>query len=324
MASQDQPAGGSFTFTPGTDSTDDDPAARARRGAVLSGSIPALVTPFKDGRVDEAAFEAFIDWQISSGAGGLLPCGTTGESATLSIAEHNHVVELAVKAARGRVPVLAGAGSNHTTVAVAHVESAARAGADVALVVCPYYNKPGQRGLLAHFRYVADNSALPIIIYNIPGRTGIDMTTATMAELAQHPKIIGCKESTGDIDRVSEIRHLCGPGFLIFSGNDYMTLGVIAHGGHGGISVTANVAPDLNAQLVGACLAGDFRTGLALQDRLYPLHRALFSDASPGPTKYALARLGRMQATTRLPIVEPSAESKALVDAALDHAGILN
>ncbi len=288
----------------------------------ISGSIPALVTPFRDGHVDEDVFRALIDWQIDSGSAGLLPCGTTGESTTLTIAEHNHVVELAVQAARGRVPVLAGCGSNNTAVALEHIESAARAGADVALVVCPYYNKPGQRGLLAHFRHLADHGPLPILIYNIPGRTGIDMTTATMAELAAHPKIIGCKESTGDIDRVSEIRHLCGPSFRIFSGNDYMTLGVIAHGGCGGISVTANVAPDLNAQLVNACLAGDFRTALALQDRLYPLHRALFTDASPGPTKYALAKLGRCAITTRLPVVEPSEQSKAAVDAALAHAGI--
>lgn len=288
----------------------------------ISGSIPALVTPFRDGRIDEKAFAAFVEWQVAEGSSALSPCGTTGESATLSIEEHDHVIGLTVKAARGRVPVIAGCGSNDTRVALHHMETAARAGADVALVVCPYYNRPGQRGLLAHYRYLADHGPLPILIYNIPGRAGIDMSTETMAELATHPKIVGCKESTGDIERISAIRHQCGRDFLILSGNDYMTLGVIAHGGHGGISVTANVAPALNAQLVQAALAGDFATALALQDRLYPLHRALFTDASPGPSKYALERLGRLSGETRLPIVGPSEESRAQVDAALAHAGI--
>ncbi|MGL6044633.1 MAG: dihydrodipicolinate synthase family protein, partial [Sandaracinobacteroides sp.] len=207
-------------------------------------------------------------------------------------------------------------------VALHHIESAARAGADAALVVCPYYNKPGQRGLIAHFRHLADRSPLPILIYNIPGRAGIDMATETMAELADHARIIGCKESTGDIERISEIRQQCGRDFRILSGNDYMSLGVIAHGGHGAISVTANVAPALNAAQVKAALAGDFATALALQDQLYPLHSALFTDASPGPTKYALSLLGRLGAETRLPVVEPSALSKAAVDSALAHAGL--
>ena len=288
----------------------------------ITGSIPALVTPFRDGRVDEKALAAFVDWQIAEGSSGLVPCGTTGESATLSIEEHDLVVAETVKAARGRVPVIAGCGSNDTAVALHHMESAARAGADVALVVCPYYNKPGQRGLLAHFRHLADRGPLPIIIYNIPGRSGIDMTTETMAELAAHDRIIGCKESTGDINRVSEIRHMCGKDFLILSGNDYMTLGIIAHGGHGAISVTANVAPRLAAAQVAACLDGDFATALALQDQLWPLHQALFTDASPGPTKFALAAMGRMSAETRLPVIEPSEASRAAVDAALAHAGI--
>lgn len=289
---------------------------------LITGSIPALVTPFREGQVDEKAFEAFVDWQVSEGSSGLVPCGTTGESATLSIEEHDHVVALTVKAAKGRVPVIAGCGSNDTMVALHHMESAARAGADVALVVCPYYNKPGQRGLIAHFRHLADHGPLPIILYNIPGRSGIDMTTETMAELADHPKIMGVKESTGDIERVSQIRQECGTDFLILSGNDYMTLGIIAHGGHGAISVTANVAPALNAAQVKACLEGDFATGLALQDRLYPLHRALFTDASPGPTKHALSVLGKMGPETRLPVVAPSDASKAMVDAAMALAGI--
>ncbi len=288
----------------------------------ISGSIPALVTPFQQGRIDEKSFAAFVEWQVAEGASALAPCGTTGESPTLSIEEHDHVIGLAVKAAKGRVPVVAGCGSNDTRVALHHMETAARAGADVALVVCPYYNKPGQRGLLAHFDYLAKHGPLPILIYNIPGRAGIDMATETMAELAAHRNIVGCKESTGDIERISAIRHQCGKDFLILSGNDYMTLGVIAHGGHGAISVTANVAPAENAALVKAALAGDFKTALALQDRLFPLHRALFTDSSPGPTKYALARLGRLSAETRLPVIGPSAESKAAVDAAMAHAGI--
>jgi 4-hydroxy-tetrahydrodipicolinate synthase len=288
----------------------------------ITGSIPALVTPFREGRVDEDALEALIDWQIAEGSSALVPCGTTGESATLSIEEHDHVVALTVKAAAGRVPVIAGCGSNDTLVAEHHIDRAARAGADVALVVCPYYNKPGQAGLLAHFRHLADRSALPILIYNIPGRSGIDMTTETMAELAAHPKIVGCKESTGDINRVSEIRHMIGPQFTILSGNDHMTLGVMAHGGAGAISVTANVAPGLCAALVAACAAGDYATALALQDRLWPLHQALFADASPGPTKYALALAGRIAADVRLPVVPPSAMARAMVDAALAHAGI--
>lgn len=288
----------------------------------ISGSIPALVTPFRGGRVDDKALAAFIEWQIAEGSSGLVPCGTTGESATLSIEEHDHVVAQTVKAARGRVPVIAGCGSNDTAVALHHIESAARAGANAALVVCPYYNKPGQRGLIAHFRHLADNGPLPIIIYNIPGRSGIDMATETMAELAEHPAIIGVKESTGDINRVSEIRHMCGRAFLIISGNDYMTMGLIAHGGHASISVTANVAPRLVAEQVQACLDGRFETALALQDQLWPLHQALFSDASPGPAKYALSLAGRMAIDTRLPVVEPSAASRAAVDAALAHAGI--
>jgi 4-hydroxy-tetrahydrodipicolinate synthase len=295
---------------------------QAMTRSFLTGSMPALVTPFSGGRVDEQALEALVDWQIAEGSSGLVPCGTTGESATLSIEEHDHVVALTVKAARGRVPVIAGCGSNDTSVAIHHVARAAAAGADAALVVCPYYNRPGQRGLILHFMAIAEASPLPIILYNIPGRAGIDMETATMAELAQHPKIVGCKESTGDIGRISEIRHACGRDFTILSGNDYMNLGIIAHGGRGAISVTANVAPALAAQQVKAALDGDFATALALQDRLWPLHTGLFSDPSPGPTKYALSLLGRMSAEVRLPIPPPSPASRAEVDAALAHAGV--
>lgn len=290
--------------------------------AQLSGSFPALVTPLRDGEVDEQAMRAFVAWQIAEGSAGLVPCGTTGESSTLSIAEHDRVVALTVEAAGGRVPVIAGCGSNDTAVARHHVAAAARSGATHALVVCPYYNRPGQAGLMAHFEAVADASPIPVLIYNIPGRSGIDMSTDTMARLAEHPNIIGCKESTGDINRISEIRHMCGHDFVILSGNDYMTLGIMAHGGHGTISVVANVAPRLAADQVAACLRGDFEAALALQDQLWPLSQALFADASPGPTKYVLALMGRMAADTRLPVVAPSAAARAAVDSALAHAGI--
>ncbi|WP_448584915.1 4-hydroxy-tetrahydrodipicolinate synthase [Thermaurantiacus sp.] len=288
----------------------------------ITGSIPALVTPFRNGEIDAPALRALVDWQIAEGSAGLVPCGTTGEAATLSIEEHDHVIALVVEAAGGRVPVIAGCGSNDTRVAIHHVLRAAAAGADAALLVAPYYNRPGQRGLLAHFRTIADESPIPLLLYNIPARTGIDMTTETIAELATHPRIIGVKESTGDIGRISELRHACGPDFLILSGNDYMTLGILAHGGHGAISVTANVAPAANAAQVKAALDGDFRTALAWQDRLWPLHQALFSDPSPGPTKYALALFGRSSPEVRLPIPEPSPAAKAAVDAALAHAGL--
>lgn len=288
----------------------------------ISGSIPALVTPFRNRAVDEAALKRFVVWLIEQGSAGLVPCGTTGESATLSIAEHDRVVAATVEAAAGRVPVIAGCGSNDTQVAAHHVAAAHAAGADAALVVCPYYNKPGQAGLLAHFRYLADRSLLPIILYNIPGRSAVDMTSDTIAELAAHEMIVGVKESTGDINRTSEIRHMCGPDFLILSGNDYMTPAIMAHGGHGAISVTANIAPRLVADQIAACATGDYAAALALQDQLWPLSQALFADPSPGPVKYALALMGHMAADTRLPIVAPSAMACAAVDAALAHAGI--
>jgi len=266
---------------------------------MFHGSIPALVTPFKDGAIDEAAFTAFVDWQITSGSSALVPCGTTGESATLTIDEHNRVIALTVAAAAGRVPVIAGCGSNDTATALIHMRHAKAVGAAAALVVCPYYNKPSQAGLIAHFTALADGCNLPIVIYNIPGRSVVDMSVETMAALAKLPGIVGVK------------------------GNDDMALGFMAMGGAGCISVTANVAPDLCAQFQAACTRGDYATALALQARLYPLHDALFSDASPGPTKYALERLGKMRIDTRLPITPPSAAARARVDAALAHAGIL-
>lgn len=288
----------------------------------IKGSIPALVTPFKNGAVDVAAFEAFVEWQISEGSTGLVPCGTTGESPTLSHAEHYDVITRTVAIAAGRVPVIAGCGSNDTATAIAHMAHAEKVGADAALIVVPYYNKPSQRGLVAHFTALLERSRLPIIIYNIPGRSVADMSTETMAELAQLPGIIGVKDATGNLARVSAQREACGADFIQLSGNDDMALGFNAMGGIGAISVTANVAPKLCAQMQAATLAGDFRTALAITDRLYPLHAALFSDASPGPTKYALARLGLMAPDVRLPIVEPSATARAAVDAALAHAGL--
>ncbi|MFZ4688982.1 MAG: 4-hydroxy-tetrahydrodipicolinate synthase [Polymorphobacter sp.] len=286
------------------------------------GSIPALVTPFRDGAVDLDGFAAFVEWQICEGSAGLVPCGTTGESPTLSHAEHYAVITRTVEVANKRVPVIAGCGSNDTATAIAHMRHAETVGADAALIVVPYYNKPSQRGLVAHFTALAERSSLPIIIYNIPGRSVADMSTETMAELAKLPTIIGVKDATGNLARVSAQREACGADFVQLSGNDDMALGFNAMGGVGAISVTANVAPKLCAQFQAATLAGDFRTALAINDRLYPLHAALFSDASPGPTKYALERLGRMGPDVRLPISAPSEAAKAAVDAALKHAGL--
>ncbi|MEY2882658.1 MAG: hypothetical protein RL490_382 [Pseudomonadota bacterium] len=289
---------------------------------MISGSIPALVTPFKDGAVDLDAFAAFVDWQVAEGSTGLVPVGTTGESPTLNYSEHYAVITACVEAARKRVPVIAGCGSNDTATAIAHMAHAEKVGADAALIVVPYYNKPSQAGLIAHFTALAERSSLPIIIYNIPGRSVADMSTETMAALAKLPTVIGVKDATGNLARVSAQRAACGADFIQLSGNDDMALGFNAMGGVGAISVTANVAPKLCAQFQAATLAGDFRTALAINDRLYPLHAALFSDASPGPTKYALARLGHMAPDVRLPICEPSDAARAAVDAALAHAGL--
>ena len=292
-------------------------------GLAIRGSIPALVTPFRGGAVDFDALAAFIDWQIAEGTTGLVPCGTTGESPTLSHAEHYAVITRTVEVAAGRVPVIAGCGSNDTATAIAHLAHAETVGADAALIVVPYYNKPSQAGLIAHFTALAHASKLPIIIYNIPGRSVADRTTETMAVLAKLPTIIGVKDATGNLARVSAQREACGADFIQLSGNDDMALGFNAMGGIGAISVTANVAPKLCAQFQAATLAGDFRTALAINDRLYPLHAALFTDASPGPTKYALHRLGKMAPDVRLPICEPSAAAKAAVDAGLAHAGLI-
>ncbi len=289
---------------------------------MFKGSIPALVTPFRDGRVDEDAFAAFVEWQIAEGSHGLVPCGTTGESATLSREEHHRVVALCVEVARKRVPVIAGCGSNDTATAIEHLRNAARVGADAALVVTPYYNRPSQEGLYRHYAALAEVSELPIILYNVPARTSVDLSVETMGRLAKLPNIAGVKDATGNVARVSAQRLACGTDFQQISGNDDMALGFMAHGGIGCISVSANVAPRLCAQFQEACLSGDWEQARALQDRLYPLHAALFTDASPAPTKYALEKLGRMSGELRLPLAPASEASRRSVDAALDHAGI--
>lgn len=293
---------------------------------MFKGSLPALVTPFDDaGAFDETAFREFVEWQISEGSHGLVPAGTTGESPTLSHDEHKRVVELCIETASGRVPVIAGAGSNNTGEAIDLARHAEQAGANALLVVTPYYNKPSQRGLYAHYAAIADAVSLPIFIYNIPGRSIIDMSVETMASLASDfGNIVGTKDATAKMDRVSEQRQHCGSEFIQLSGEDATALGFNAHGGVGCISVTANVAPRLCAQFQDAMLNGDWATALELQDRLMPLHKALFIEPNPGGVKYALSMLGRMTDRQRLPLVDIEAGTRAAVDDALRHAGILN
>lgn len=292
---------------------------------MFSGSIPALVTPFRDGTIDEAAFRAFVDWQIEEGSSALVPCGTTGESATMTVEEHNRVVAICVDQAAGRVPVIAGCGSNDTRIALDHMMAAQAAGADAALVVAPYYNKPNQEGVFRHFAHLAENCDLPIILYNVPTRTITEIGVPVIHRLAQdYGTIVGIKDATGNLGRVTAQRLACGPHFCQLSGNDETALGFNAMGGRGCISVTANVAPRLSAQFQAACLAGDWGQALALQDRLYPLHDALFSDSSPGPVKYALMRVrADMPGDVRLPITWPSEQSRAAVDRALEIAGLV-
>ena len=289
---------------------------------MFKGSIPALVTPFRDGDVDEAAFEAFVDWQIAQGSHGLVPCGTTGESATMSMDEHHRVIRLCVQVSAGRVPVIAGCGSNDTAVAIEHLRFSEGCGADAALVVVPYYNRPNQEGIYRHFEACAAATGLPIILYNVPGRTALEMSVETMARLSDIGTIVGVKDATGNVARVTAQRLACGETFVQLSGNDDMALGFMASGGVGCISVTANVAPRLCADFQNACLAGAWDTALALQDRLYPLHAALFTDASPGPTKYALSRVRDFSEEMRLPLTPASDLSRRAVDAALERAGL--
>ena len=290
--------------------------------ATFKGSAPALVTPFRDGTFDEAAFRAHVDWQIGQGSHGLVPCGTTGESPTLSHDEHMHVVEVCISEARGRVPVIAGAGSNNTHEAIALARHAEKAGAAAVLVVTPYYNKPSQEGLYQHFKAVNDAVGLPIIIYNIPPRSVVDMSLDTMQRLYELPNIAGVKDATGNLARVSTQRHALGPDFVQLSGEDMTALPYLAAGGHGCISVTANVAPKLCAQLQEAALGGDYRTALELQDRLVPLHGAMFADPSPAGPKYGLSRMGLMRNELRLPLLPASEAARNLMDAAMAHVGI--
>ena len=288
------------------------------------GSIPALVTPFSGGRVAEDTFREFIDWQIAEGSNALVPCGTTGESATLNRDEHRHVIATAVEAARGRVPVIAGCGSYSTAAAIEMVRASADVGADAALVVVPYYNKPSQAGLAAHFLAVAEASPLPIVVYNVPSRTVADISVETLGEIAKHPKIVAIKDATGNLARVSAQRIACGRDFVQLSGNDDMALGFNAMGGVGCVSVTANVAPRLCSDFQKAMREGRWEEALQLQDRLYPLHAALFTDSSPAPTKYALSRVKKgFPDDLRLPIVRASEPSRRAVDAALEHAGLI-
>ncbi|MDK1488986.1 4-hydroxy-tetrahydrodipicolinate synthase [Sinorhizobium sp. 7-81] len=294
---------------------------------MFKGSIPALVTPFTaTGSVDADSFVAHVEWQIKEGSHGLVPVGTTGESPTLSHDEHKKVVELCVESAARRVPVIAGAGSNNTTEAIELAQHAEKAGADAILVVTPYYNKPTQKGLFAHYAAIAESVKLPIVIYNIPGRSVVDMSVETMAALARaYPTIVGVKDATGKIERVSEQRMTCGKEFVQLSGEDATALGFNAHGGVGCISVTANVAPRLCAEFQEATLAGEFAKALEYQDKLMPLHKAIFMEPGLCGAKYALHRLGRMSRAVRSPLLatlEPGTEEA--IDAALRHAGLLN
>ena len=291
---------------------------------MFRGSIPALVTTFRDEAFDEEAYRAFVEWQIGEGSHGLVPCGTTGESATLPAEEHYRIIEACVEQAAGRVPVIAGCGSNDTQVALQNMWAAKEKGADAALVVLPYYNRPNQAGIIAHFTKLAGACDLPIVVYNVPGRTVTDILPETLGEIAKLPTVVAIKDASGNLARCTAHRQLCGEDFCQLSGNDDMALGFNAMGGVGCISVTANVAPRLCADFQNTMLSGDWKTALTLNDKLYPLHAALFSDASPGPTKYALSRIRPDFPTgLRLPITWPSEASRKAVDAALEHAGLI-
>ena len=288
------------------------------------GSFTALVTPFSNGALDEKAFRGLVDWQIAEGTSGLVPVGTTGESPTLSHDEHGHIVQWCIEQAKGRVPVVAGAGSNSTKEAVELAQHAQESGADAVLVVTPYYNKPTQEGMYQHFKAINDAIRIPIIIYNIPARSVIDMSVETMRRLFELDNIAGVKDATANVVRVSQQRAAMGEGFNQLSGEDATALGFMAHGGHGCISVTANVAPRLCAEFQGACLKGDYATALKLQDKLMPLHTALFIETNPAPAKYALSLLGKCADTVRLPMVRLADKTKTAVREAMVHAGLIN
>lgn len=290
---------------------------------MFSGSMPALVTPFRNGELDIETLKKLVEWHVGEGSNGLVPVGTTGESPTLTHREHEMVVEEVVKAAAGRIPVIAGAGSNNTLESIRLAQHAEKVGADGILVVTPYYNKPTQRGLIAHFTAVHDCCELPIIIYNIPPRSVIDMSPATMGELAKLPRIVGVKDATGDLARVSAQRLTCGKEFVQLSGEDATAHGFNAQGGVGCISVTANVAPKLGAQLQSACAAGDYTTALEIQDKLMPLHQAIFTEPGLVGVKYAMSRLDLCSEEVRLPLTALGDETRKLIDAGLKHAGLL-
>ena len=293
---------------------------------MFSGSIPALVTPFRDGSIDERAFRRLVDWQIEQGSSALVACGTTGEASTLSNAEHHRVIEICIEQAAGRVPVIAGCGSNDTNNALLHMRFSKKAGAAAGLCVAPYYNRPGQTGLIAHFSYLAEHSDLPIVLYNVPGRTVTDIKPETVCALAKSfpSRIVGIKDASGDLSRVTDHRMGIGTQFCQLSGDDELALPANAAGAVGCISVTANVAPALCAEFQQACAANDLVRARALNDRLYPLHYAMFGDASPAPVKYALSRVHDwLLPDVRLPLVECSAPARQAVDEALEHAGLL-
>jgi 4-hydroxy-tetrahydrodipicolinate synthase len=291
---------------------------------MFRGSLPALITPFTNGHVDEPAFQRFVDWHVEQGSHGVVPCGTTGESPTLSHDEHMRVVELCVEAVNGRVPVIAGTGSNSTAEAISLTQHAKAAGADAALIVTPYYNKPTQEGLYQHYKAIHDAGEIPILIYNIPGRCIVDMSVETMGRLAKLPNIVGVKDATNDLARPTKTRAACGKAFTQLSGEDGTTLPFLAHGGHGSISVTANVAPRQCADVHEAWQRGDVETASRLNERLMPLHQALFAEPSPAPVKFAASVLGLCENRLRLPMICVQPETETTVRKAMVHAGLIN
>jgi len=297
--------------------------SNARDSGMFRGSMTALITPFKNGAVDETAFTALIERQIAAGSDGLVPVGTTGETPTLAVDERRRLIELCVEVSAGRVPVIAGTGVNATAASIEAQEHAKTVGADAGLVVAPYYNKPSQAGLAAHYEAIAEAVALPIFVYNIPGRSIVDIGVETMAQIAGHPNVIGVKDATGDIQRVTQYRARIGEDFIQLSGEDASALGYNAHGGHGAVSVTSNVAPELCAQFQSACLDSDWEAARTLNDRLQPLHEALFSAPNPAPAKYALSLLGLCEAEVRLPLVACADDVKAKVRNAMEGCGLI-
>ena len=290
---------------------------------MFKGSITALITPFADGGLDEAAFRSLVEWQIASGTHGLVPCGTTGESPTLSHDEHRRVVDLCIKTAAGRVPVIAGAGSNSTKEAICLAQNAKSAGADAVLVVTPYYNKPSQEGLYRHYEAINNAVDIPIIVYNIPGRSVVDISVATMARMARLKNIVGVKDATADLARPLRTRHAAGKDFIQLSGEDITAVSFLANGGVGCISVSANIAPRLCADMQNAWMKGDYATVTALRDRLTPLHDAMFCETSPAPVKYAASLLGKCRPDVRLPLVELSSDGRQKVETAMAEAGLI-